>query len=51
MRLENDTYQVEIAVDTTYTVDSADNMNYDYIFNPDGKRHSDIPCKKVFLPH
>lgn len=42
MRLENDTYQVEIAVDTTYTVDSADNMNYDYIFNPDGKRHSDI---------
>lgn len=42
MKLENDTYQVEITVDAAYTVGSADNHYYDYIFNPEGKRHNDI---------
>ena len=42
MRLENNTYQVEITVDTTYTIDSADNQYYDYVFNPEVKSHSNI---------
>lgn len=34
MHLENNKYSVNIAVDTTYTVDSADNKPYDLVFNP-----------------
>ncbi|GLB29457.1 hypothetical protein LAD12857_13800 [Lacrimispora amygdalina] len=41
MHLENDKYIVNIAVDTTYTVDSADNKPYDLVFNPDNMKHND----------
>ena len=41
MYLENDKYIVNIAVDTTYTIDSADNKPYDLVFNPSNMKHND----------
>lgn len=41
MYLENDKYIINIAVDTTYTVDSADNKPYDLVFNPANMKHND----------
>lgn len=41
MYLENDKYTVNITVDPTYTVDSADNKPYDLIFNPANMKHND----------
>jgi hypothetical protein len=46
MYLENDKYIVNIAVDPTYTVDSADNKPYDLVFNPANMKHNDY--SKIF---
>lgn len=40
-QLSNPLCSVEIDLDTTYTVDSADNRPYDRVLNPQGFRHSD----------
>ncbi len=42
MYLENDKYFVNITIDTTYTVDSADNKPYDLVFNPANMKHNDF---------
>ncbi|WP_312433219.1 hypothetical protein [Lacrimispora sp.] len=42
MHLENDKYIVNIAIDTTYTVNSADNKPYDMVFNPAVMKHNDL---------
>ena len=39
--LQNDKCFVEIAVDHTYTIDSADNKRYDYVLNQTSKRRGD----------
>ena len=42
MILENEKCHIEIGVDRTYTVDSADNRHYDVTHNPEHYRHSDV---------
>ena len=37
-----DKYFVEITLDETYTIDSADNKRYDYVLNPSNKRRGDM---------
>ncbi len=39
---QNDKYFVEITLDETYTIDSADNKRYDYVLNPSNKRRGDM---------
>ena len=39
---QNDKYCVEITLDETYTIDSADNKRYDYVLNPSSKRRGDM---------
>ena len=39
---QNDRYRVEITLDETYTIDSADNKRYDYVLNPSSKRRGDM---------
>ena len=34
MLLNNQTYEIEIAIDETYTLNSTDNKHYDYVYNP-----------------
>ena len=34
MLLNNQTYEIEIAIDETYTLNSTDNQYYDYVYNP-----------------
>lgn len=41
MYLKNSTYEISIVVDSTYTVDSADNKYYDFTLNPQNKQHND----------
>lgn len=41
MRLENDRCCVSITVDSTYTVESADNLLYDLELNPNHRKHND----------
>ena len=43
MHLENSLYNIDITVDATYTVDSADNKPYDLILNPGGLRRKNWP--------
>lgn len=50
MYLKNETYIVNITIDTTYTPDSADNKPYDIIFNPANMKRNDYTktfCIKV----
>ena len=42
MKLENDVCSVQISVDSTYTMQSADNKYYDIELNPDNYTHSDF---------
>lgn len=42
MRLQNDICSVDITVDSTYTIDSADNKHYDLVLNPDDYYHNDF---------
>lgn len=42
MKLHNGICSVEISVDTTYTVNSADNKPYDLVLNPCGFKQRDI---------
>lgn len=42
MILENEKCYIEIEVDKTYTIDSADNRHYDITMNPDLYRRSDL---------
>lgn len=44
MFLENQKCRIEIKVDETYTVDSADNRPYDVVYNPCYYKHRDL-CK------
>lgn len=44
MFLENQKCHVEIKIDETYTVDSADNHPYDVVLNPCHYKHNDL-CK------
>ncbi len=46
MILQNDICNVNITIDTTYTVESTDNKPYDLVINPMHLRHSDM--YKVF---
>jgi hypothetical protein len=39
--LSNNKYKVEIIEDKTYTLQSTDNMHYDYVFNPDNLTRND----------
>lgn len=41
MILQNDICNVNITIDTTYTVESTDNKPYDLVINPKNLRHSD----------
>ena len=34
MLLNNQTYEIEIAIDETYVLNSTDNKHYDYVYNP-----------------
>lgn len=49
MVLENETCCVEIKIDKTYTVDSADNRYYDVVLNPCHYKRSDL--SKTFSIH
>ena len=42
MFLENDLYKINIMVDSAFKVDSADNKNYDRVFNPFGYTQEDF---------
>ena len=42
MVLENERCRIEIKIDETYTVDSADNRHYDVTLNPDHYHHNDF---------
>ena len=46
MILQNDICDVNISIDTTYTVESTDNKPYDLVINPRHLKHSDM--YKVF---
>lgn len=48
MILENEKCHIEIKIDETYTVDSADNRHYDVTLNPGHYRHSDV-CKTLSI--
>ena len=41
MLLENDISRIEITIDTTYTIDSADNRYYDFVLNPQNYKRDD----------
>ena len=40
--LQNEICRIEINIDETYTVDSADNRHYDITLNPRDYRHNDF---------
>ena len=40
--LQNDKYSIDIAEDTTFTLDSSDNKKYDRIMNPTDKKRSNM---------
>ena len=42
MVLQNEICRIEINIDETYTVDSADNRHYDITLNPRDYRHNDF---------
>ena len=42
MILQNDICNVNISIDTTYTVESTDNKPYDLVLNPRRMRHNDM---------
>ena len=42
MILQNDICNVNISIDTTYTVESTDNKPYDLVINPRHLKHSDM---------
>lgn len=46
MIVNNEFYEIEIVTDETYTINSADNKFYDYIYNPSNLKNSDF--KNVF---
>ena len=49
MVLENEKCSIEIKIDESYTVDSADNRHYDVVLNPGNYKRSDI--SKTFSIH
>ena len=42
MHLSNETHDVTITIDPTYTIDSADDPSYDHVFNPNGYGRNDF---------
>ena len=42
MLLNNQTYEIEIAIDETYTLNSTDNKHYDYVYNPNKLGENDF---------
>jgi len=41
MKLKNFNYEINIEIDTTYTLESMDNKKYDYVFNPNNLTRKD----------